>query len=345
MSGTSKEAVNLSPKPLLTIPGHEGSVRSMAYLPHGGRLVSCSSDGTVRIWDVENGEQEGISMVHDGWIWGLAVTRDGKRILSGGQDEVLRVWDVETHQAIAEWRHEAAIFCVAVSPDDQLLASGDRQGRIVIRETDENGQTKHAIETVPGDVNSICFSPDGTKLASGHDDWSIRVFDVENGDLILGPIEGHTKRVNSVVWSFDGSRLFTASGDNSIRFWDAETGETTREPSTGHTQDIITISLSPDGTKLISASSDNTVRFWGTDSGDPIGEPLQHEKGLYAVAFSPSGEFAACSEDSGKISIWRVPWWDDSKEAHKSLLDLPAVTMSRHVANDLDRQLDYLDVS
>ncbi|KAF8835851.1 WD40 repeat-like protein [Paxillus ammoniavirescens] len=287
MSETSKEAVNLSPKPLLTISGHEGSVRSMTYLPHGGRLVSCSSDGTVRIWDVENGEQEGISMTHDGWIWGLAVTRDGKRILSGGQDEVLRVWDVETHQAIVEWRHEAAIFCVAVSPDDQLLASGDRQGRIVIRETDENGQIKHAIETVPGDVNSICFSPDGTKLASGHDDYSIRVFDVENGNLILGPIEGHTKRVNSVVWSLDGSRLFTASGDHSIRFWDAETGEATREPSTDHTQDIITISLSPDGSKLISASSDHTVRFWGTDS-EPMPTAPGHYRGFSIMVESVS---------------------------------------------------------
>jgi WD40 repeat protein len=67
-------------------------------------------------------------------------------------------------------------------------------GRIVIREMKEDGQMKHAIETVRGDVNSICFSPDGTKLASGHDDKMIRVFDVENGDLILGPIEGHTRK-------------------------------------------------------------------------------------------------------------------------------------------------------
>jgi WD40 repeat protein len=105
-------------------------------------------------------------------VMGLAVTKDGKRILSGGRDMVLRVWDVETHQPIAEWGgHARFIHCIAMSPDDQLVASGDSKGRIVIREMNlkEDGRIKHVIET-GWRSNSICFSPDGTKLASGHDD-------------------------------------------------------------------------------------------------------------------------------------------------------------------------------
>jgi WD40 repeat protein len=105
MSNTSTKSVDqdLTPKPLLTISGHERSVNGIAYLPGEERLVTCSYDGTVRIWNVENGEQEGMEMEHGGWVEGLAVTRDGKRILSGSSDKVLKVWDVETHQPIAEW--------------------------------------------------------------------------------------------------------------------------------------------------------------------------------------------------------------------------------------------------
>ncbi|KIJ13233.1 hypothetical protein PAXINDRAFT_81616 [Paxillus involutus ATCC 200175] len=257
-------------------------------------------------------------MEHDGWVKGLAVTKDGKRILSGGKDRVLKAWDVETHQPIAKWGgHHGFISCIATSPDDQLVASGDYKGRIVIKEMKEGGRIKHAIETGWHImmVHSICFSPDGTKLASGHVDKMIRVFDVENGNLIqLGPIQGHSGWVTSVVWSLDGSQLFTASNDRSIRFWDTETGQAIGDPLTGHTQAFSSISLSPDGTKLAGASWDTTVRFWGTDSGDPIGEPLQHETGIEVVTFSPSGEFVACGEQSGKVSIWRVPWWDDSKK-------------------------------
>ncbi|KIJ13730.1 hypothetical protein PAXINDRAFT_13496, partial [Paxillus involutus ATCC 200175] len=60
--------------------------------------------------------------------------------------------------------------------------------------------------------------------------------------------------------------------------------------------------------------------------------------------FSPSGEFIACGDEDGKVSIWRVPWWDDRNEAHKSLLDRPAVTLPSHTARDLDRRFDYLDL-
>jgi hypothetical protein len=195
----------LAPKPLLTISGHEGTVNGIAYLPAGGGLVTCSSDKTVRIWNVELGEQEGMAMEHGGWVRSLAVTKDGKRTLSGGWDKILRVWDMEMHQPIAEWGgHQGFIDCIAMSPDDQLVASGDSDGRIVIREMNlkEDGWIKRAIQYGRCSVNSICFSPDGTKLASAtRDDTVIRVFDVENGDLILRLIEGHTEWVNSVVWS------------------------------------------------------------------------------------------------------------------------------------------------
>ncbi|KAF8836569.1 WD40 repeat-like protein [Paxillus ammoniavirescens] len=348
MPNASTKSVDLTPKPLLTISGHEDYVNGIAYLPGEERLVTFAHDGTIRIWNVENGEQEGTAMEHDGRVEGFAVTKDGKRIFSGDEDKLLRVWDAETHEPIAEWGgHEGFICCIATSPDDQLVASGDYEGRIIIREMnleDEDGRTKHAIETGPRSVYSICFSPDGTKLASGHRDNMIRVFDVETGELVLGPMEGHTNWVNSVVWSLDGTRLFTASDDHFIRFWDSETGQPIGEPLTGHTGYIISIALSPDGTKLASASGDKTVRFWDTDSGDPIGEPLQHEDYVWAVTFSPSGEFVACGESGGKVSIWRVPWWDDSKKAHKSLLDLPAVPVPRHIPSGGGRQPDYLDL-
>ncbi|KAF9221841.1 WD40 repeat-like protein [Gyrodon lividus] len=349
MSERSKKSVDVAPQPLLMISGHEGTVYGTVYLPGGERLATCSEDKTVRIWNVENGEQVGMSMEHDGWLEALAVTRDGKRLLSVGEGKRLRVWDVETHQLVEEWTDcETLVHSLAMSPDGEFVASGHGDGRIVITQID-GATVKHSIKTVRGDVNSVCFSPNGDKLASGHDDKAIRVFNVESGDLILGPIEGHTHHVYSVVWSLDGSKLFTASWDHTIRCWNSETGEQIGEPWTGHTNNINTLSLSPDGTRIASASTDHTVRFWATDSGDPIGEPLQHEDWVWAVAFSPSGEFVACSGRDRKASIWRVPWWDVSqREAHRSILDLPAVTVPpghiHHTIAGPNRQLDFLDL-
>ncbi|KIJ08958.1 hypothetical protein PAXINDRAFT_172698 [Paxillus involutus ATCC 200175] len=358
MSNTSRKSVDLATKPLTTISGHEQSISSIAYLPGGERVVSCSDDKTVRIWGVGNAEQEGTSMEHEDQLYALAVTRDGKRILSGGDDRRIKVWDAETHELIEEWESpEDGILSIALSPDDRLVANGDGKGKIVIREMKEGGEIKHSIEAGSSvtSVYSLCFSPNGEKLAcavnkqtprdvrGGVGDYTIQVYDIESGELILGPIIGHEDWVRSVLWSLDGIQLFSGSDDHSIRCWDSDTGEPIGELWTGHTDQVNSLSLSFDGTKLASSSSDRTVRFWDAHSGDPIGQPLHHDNHLWAVALSPSGEFVASGGMDEKISIWRVPWWDDSKkEPHKSFLDLPAVPVFK---NDQQQNgLDFLDL-
>ncbi|KIJ12136.1 hypothetical protein PAXINDRAFT_25533, partial [Paxillus involutus ATCC 200175] len=271
--------------------GHEMDIKGIAYLPGGERVVSCSFDKTVRIWDVEKGEQEGTSMVHENWICALAVTKDGKMILSGDGDRIT-MWDVETHERIEEWADHTGydIRCIALSPDDRFAASGDWDGKIVIREMKRSGNIKHSIHAGNW-VRSICFSPNGEKLACGS--TVIKVYDVDSGKLVLGPLKGHEDYIRCVLWSLDGSRLFSASNDRTIRCWNSETGKPIGKPWTGHTNFVTSLSLSPDGTKLASTSYDKTARFWDTQSGKPIEQPLQHENFLYAVAFSPCGKFVA----------------------------------------------------
>lgn len=307
MSGSSNKTVDSTLKPL----------------PGGKRIITYSSDRTIKTWNVQDGEQEGTPIEHGGWLHGLAVTRDGKKLLTGGEDRKTKVWDMEMHRPMAEWSgHESVIRCIAMSPDDQLVASCDNHGRIIIREM-EDGRIKHRMET-GSLVFSVCFSPDGKMLASGHRDFAIRVFDVKSGNLILGPIKGHTQEVISVLWSTDGSRIFSGSWDRTIRYWNSENGVLIGDPCTGHANYINRLALSPDGATLASAASDSTVRFWATGSGDPVTVQLQHELGILQVlAFSPSGEFLACGGKSGKLSIWPVPWWDGSqKKTHKSFLDV-----------------------
>ena len=41
---------------MLTLPGHEGMVYSVAYSPNGQHIASGSVDKTVRVWDAETGQ-------------------------------------------------------------------------------------------------------------------------------------------------------------------------------------------------------------------------------------------------------------------------------------------------
>ncbi|KIN96901.1 hypothetical protein M404DRAFT_922554 [Pisolithus tinctorius Marx 270] len=83
----------------LILEGHENYVTSVAFSPDGKRIVSGSSDKTVRVWDAERGVQVGSPLEgHTGQVTSVAFSPDGKRIASGSSDKTLRVWDAESYE-------------------------------------------------------------------------------------------------------------------------------------------------------------------------------------------------------------------------------------------------------
>ncbi|KAF8553453.1 WD40 repeat-like protein [Imleria badia] len=293
------------PQPQRVILVPDGNVWMLAYHPDGRRVVSRSDDGTIRVWNLDNGEQEGSSMKYESFVVdNLAVTSDGTRIVGSDETGSIKIWDVESHEIVQEWTHQGSYPELSISPDDQLIAVGNW---VVTIYTMEGRQVNHSIQ-VGTTVFSMGFSPRGDKLACGTR-YEVYVYDVNSGTLIL-VLQGHQDRVHRVLWSRDGSRLFSASNDKTICCWDSDTGEQIGRPWTGHTDRVCYISLSPDGSKLASASNDRTVRFWDTISGQLIPQHLEHRYGVNAACFSPSGEFVASATGNGRIHLWRVPWLD-----------------------------------
>lgn len=71
-----------------TLTGHTDSIRALTVLPDG-KLVSASSDKTVRVWD--RGKCSLTLKDHKGSVTALAVLPDGK-LVTGSDDRTVRVW-------------------------------------------------------------------------------------------------------------------------------------------------------------------------------------------------------------------------------------------------------------
>jgi len=80
--------------------------------------------------------------------------------------------------------HESAVYALAVSADNQLMASGDAAGVISIRSL-VSGKQVGRLSVQAKAILAIGFSPNGQSLASYSSDSSVRIWDWASGEETL----------------------------------------------------------------------------------------------------------------------------------------------------------------
>ncbi|CCA74747.1 hypothetical protein PIIN_08705, partial [Serendipita indica DSM 11827] len=100
--------------------GHYDGVTAVAFSPDGSRIISCSEDQTIRLWEVDTGEQVGKPLRgHSDSVNAVAFSPDGSRVVSGSWDKTIRLWEANTGEQMGEplQGHSYSVDAVAFSPD------------------------------------------------------------------------------------------------------------------------------------------------------------------------------------------------------------------------------------
>ena len=99
--------------------------------PDGKRVISASSDSTIKVWDLETGDELFTLAGHIGKVGAVTVSPDGKRVISLSWNNTLKVWDLSSREVIASFSGDGGLLCYAVAPDGVTIVAGEQlSGRV-----------------------------------------------------------------------------------------------------------------------------------------------------------------------------------------------------------------------
>jgi WD40 repeat protein len=322
--------------------GHTKLVRGVAHLPGGQRIITCSRDGSLRLWDLESCTQIGKDWRDEGdeiGVWSMALSPNGRTIASSYLDGTIRLWDVETRKVITKWKEPSAdVNSVCWSPDGVQIVIGSADGMVRVWDVESGEplivQGLNPIQTGHESVYVVSYSPRATKIATGgYNEDGIEIWDARTGKL-LSTIK-HEYAVWSLAWTSDEKKLISGSGNGSLKIFDAVTWHEIAVLQ-GHNQVVEAITLFRNDRLLASTSWDKTARLWNLDTNLSIGLPLKHEKDVEHAAFSADGKMlsTACADENAYV--WNIHAILKAAGL-ENLLSIPVsatLTPTRHLNHD-----------
>ncbi|NUO78920.1 WD40 repeat domain-containing protein, partial [candidate division KSB1 bacterium] len=294
--------------------GHRNAVYAAKFTPDGARIVSCSRDTTIRVWNFASGALEWQAKSGGHGLADIDVSPDGNTIAfcswyfekGKGVLGLVSLWDMAGGKEIWRTHYDThPLVDIRFSPGGNLLAVGSWQQNVGIWNLEDKTTPRiFSFDDAPAysAVDDIAFSPDGRFIAAATKNGTPRVWEVESGALRY-ELRGHQQPVFAIGFSTDGRRIFTGGAEATIMMWDAENGKLLKK-SYGHENKINSLAFDQHSERFVTASSDSSIRMWSANYGGEYSDQRGRSKEIYAFSLSRDGALLATSGPEATISIW-----------------------------------------
>lgn len=290
------------------LKGHSGKIHAISAL--NNRLLTSSSDVSVRLWDI-NGGAEGVIHGSSAWINGLALYGNGKYLAAGCADASVQLWDLGSNKMRCPSLkgNNTEVIAVAVSPDEQILAVGSADGKIILRKL-PGGEILACIhEAHAGAVRGISFLEGIYHMISVSSDENVKYWKFrKNADKM--ELE-EPKLLNNCFPTWLGAVAVNPSSE-----WIAYTVRNGIQISRSDDRDIEkerflampgltfqTAAFSPDNRWFSAAGDDGIVYLWDMKNGWERKNISVGKAHIGTICFSPDSHFLAAAGGDGCLKL------------------------------------------
>lgn len=267
---------------------------------YGTRLATCSSDKSVKVYDIKNGTQKLLALLtgHEGPVWQVAWAHPlfGSLLASCSYDRTVCLWADRGTHGRPDWHRV------------------------------------HHYRDHDSSVNSICWAPHefGLMLACASSDGAVSVLSsTGDGVWVAKKIaNAHTIGCNAVSWApaqgsgqggepgvWVGLRQFATGGcDNLVKIWQLQDGAEDWQEAhqlEAHSDWVRDVAWSPAAgqpSRIASCSQDCRVIIWTCNLSSGSWQPLllgTFDDVVWLISWSLTGSVLAVSGGDNNVTLWK----------------------------------------
>lgn len=330
--------------PVRELNGHGKAVTSVALiLSTLSQIVSGSEDGTLRVWDINNGGQVR-TMNHGGSVTDVAASADGKAIASTSTTNTAKLWNAANGQQIAEVKGSIALqHRLNDLNDDKTVADQlvkladasekdadknlkDREAAVktatearqkaeeAVKEPQKKADEAAAklkaaqdeLAKKTDDANLKKKVEDAQKEADKQKDELKKVQDAQAA--AVRSLELAIKSVETAKKTLEEAKTRHAESKKRLEEATAKVTEATNTTNAS-AKPLLSVAFSADSKVFATAGDDQAIQLWSATTGQPLDTLTGHTGAVQELAFGPSDVLLSTSADKTLVS-WRTnpPW-------------------------------------
>jgi eukaryotic-like serine/threonine-protein kinase len=267
----------------------------------GDTLLSTSSAGDVRAWDVRPDRAATSIAAHTRYLGKASVSDAGSRLYTAGADGSCAVWDTATWNEVARVNRTREFYpwVGAISPDGRLMAVVGRAGGTKLLEVAGGHIIAEFAEPTAAGADCL-FTADGRRFVVASSDGQLIVFRTDERRL-----EHTLQKSGSEVFRLGlvaGDRFAVGQRGTKLRFWDAAAGTLADELVVNGT--VWCLDFTPDRGRVAVGYFAGDVEVWDIPTKSLVRTLEAHSQLLRHLRYSPDGTLLATTAGDGPPKLW-----------------------------------------